>query len=323
MHAIVVDQPGPTEVMRWAEVPDLSFGPDEVLIEVLAAGVNRADLLQRQGFYPPPPGASEILGLECSGRIAAVGADVTGWQVGDSVCALLEGGGYAQYVAVAAGQVMPVPSGISVTAAAALPEVACTVYSNLVQVAGLTAGEWVLLHGGSSGIGTHAIQLCKALGAQVAVTAGTSEKLARCRALGADLTINYREQDFAEVIAREIGGVDIVLDNMGAKYLERNVNVLNPEGRLVIIGLQGGIRAELNLGILLMKRGTITATSLRARPKSQKAAICAAVVAEVWPLLASGDITPVIDSEYPITEAPAAHAHVEASHHVGKVLLTL
>lgn len=307
----------------WDEVPDPVAGEGEVLVEVVAGAVNRADILQRQGFYNPPPGTSPYPGLECSGRIAEVGPGVSGWAVGDEVCALLAGGGYAEKVAVPAGQLLPLPKGLSLTQAAALPEVVCTVWSNVFMVAHLRPGETLLVHGGSSGIGTMAIQLAKAVGAKVAVTAGSREKLDRCAELGADILINYREQDFVEEIkkATDGAGADVILDNMGAKYLDRNVQTLAVNGRLAIIGMQGGIKGELNIGALLGKRGAISATSLRARPLAEKAAIVAAVREHVWPLLDAGHVRPVVDRELPMNEAAEAHRVVEESGHVGKVLL--
>lgn len=320
VHAVSLTGVGEPDVLRWAEVPDPALGSGEVLVQVAASAVNRADIMQRQGLYPPPPGASELLGLECSGTVAALGAGVTGWQIGDQVCALLAGGGcYAERVVVPAGQCMPVPDGVDLISAAALPEVACTVHANVVMTARLQAGETLLVHGGGSGIGTFAIQYATALGARVAVTAGSAAKLERCRALGAQVLVNYREQDFVEVI----GAADVVLDNMGAKYLARNVTVLAPDGRLVVIGLQGGIKAELDLGALLAKRGSVHAASLRARPPLEKAEICASVVEQVWPLVADGRIQPVIDRVLPMPDAAAAHRLVEASDHVGKVLLAV
>lgn len=309
----------------WDEVPDPVPGEGEVLVEVAASAVNRADLLQRQGFYDPPPGASPYPGLECSGRIAAVGAGVSGWAVGDEVCALLSGGGYAEKVAVPAGQLLPVPEGIGLDKAAALPEVTCTVWSNVFMIAHLRPGETLLVHGGASGIGTMAIQLAKAVGAKVAVTAGSKEKLDFCADLGADVLINYREQDFVEEIkaATDGAGADVILDNMGAKYLDRNVQALAVNGRLAIIGMQGGIKGELNIAMLLGKRGAVTATSLRARPAEEKAAIVAAVREHVWPLVSAGHVRPVVDRELPMSDAAAAHRVLEESGNIGKVLLTL
>ncbi|MHB9860484.1 NAD(P)H-quinone oxidoreductase [Streptomyces sp. YIM S03343] len=325
MHAITIPEPGGPEALVWAEVPDPVPGEGEVLVDVSAGAVNRADILQRQGFYDPPPGASPYPGLECSGRVAALGAGVSGWAVGDEVCALLSGGGYAERVAVPVGQLLPVPHGVALKEAAALPEVVCTVWSNVFMVAQLRPGETVLVHGGSSGIGTMAIQLAKAVGAKVAVTAGTPQKLERCAELGADVLINYREQDFvAEILqATDGAGADVILDNMGAKYLGRNVQALAVNGRLAIIGMQGGVKGELNIGTLLAKRAAISATSLRARPLGEKAAIVAAVREHVWPLVESGHVRPVVDREVLMDDAAAAHRVVEESGHVGKVLLVV
>ncbi|MFD9321757.1 NAD(P)H-quinone oxidoreductase [Streptomyces sp. NPDC060053] len=323
MHAITIPEPGGPEALVWDEVPDPVPGTGEVLVEVVAGAVNRADILQRQGFYDPPPGASRYPGLECSGRIVEVGPGVSGWSVGDEVCALLAGGGYAEKVAVPAGQLLPVPDGVDLRRAAALPEVTSTVWSNVFMIAHLRPGETLLVHGGSSGIGTMAIQLAKAVGARVAVTAGTKEKLDQCAELGADILINYREQDFVAELkqATDGAGADVILDNMGAKYLDRNVQALAVNGRLAIIGMQGGIKAELNIGALLGKRAAISATSLRARPLEEKTAIVAAVREHVWPLLAAGHVRPVVDREVPMSDAAEAHRIVEASSHVGKVLL--
>jgi putative PIG3 family NAD(P)H quinone oxidoreductase len=293
------------------------------VIRVAAAGVNRADLLQAAGNYPPPPGASDILGLEVSGTIAEVGSEVTEWSVGQPVCALLAGGGYAEYVAVPAEQVMPIPDGVGLHEAAALPEVACTVWSNLMMTAHLDPGRLLLVHGGASGIGTHAIQVAHALGSHVAVTAGSAEKLAVCADLGADITINYREEDFVERV-RAAGGAEVILDIMGAKYLDRNIDALADGGRLVVIGMQGGIKAELNLGKLLSKRAGVIATALRSRPvdgPDGKGAIVDAVVANVWPLISAGKVKPIIGAELAIEEAARAHALLAAGEVHGKVLL--
>ncbi|MGC4947459.1 NAD(P)H-quinone oxidoreductase [Streptomyces sp. DT224] len=323
MHAITIPEPGGPEALVWAEVPDPVPGEGEVLVDVVASAVNRADVLQRQGFYDPPPGASPYPGLECSGRISALGPGVTGWAVGDEVCALLAGGGYAEKVAVPVGQLLPVPKGLDIVRAAALPEVTATVWSNVFLVAHLRPAETLLVHGGSSGIGTMAIQLAKAVGARVAVTAGTPDKLARCAELGADVLINYREQDFVEEI-REVtagAGADVILDNMGAKYLDRNVQALAVNGRLAIIGLQGGAKGELNLGMLLNKRAAVSATSLRVRPLAEKAAIVAAVREHVWPLIEEGVVKPVVDRTVPMPDAAEGHRVMESSTHIGKVLL--
>jgi putative PIG3 family NAD(P)H quinone oxidoreductase len=326
MHAVTVAEPGGPDVLTWAEVPDPACGPGEVIVDVVATAVNRADLLQRQGFYPPPPGASEILGLECSGLISEVGEGVTGWSVGDEVCALLSGGGYAERVAVPAGQLLPKPAGVELATAAALPEVTCTVWSNVFLLAGLRRGDTFLVHGGSSGIGTMAIQLAARAGARVFTTAGTAAKLDVCRELGADVGINYRDEDFVERVAEETGGagVDVILDNMGAKYLARNVDALAVGGRLVSIGMQGGTKAELDLGKLMRKRGSVHATTLRSRPatgRGSKAEIVAAVRHDVWPDVERGLIRPIVDRRLPLSRAAEAHAVVEASEHIGKVLL--
>ncbi|MGD1219215.1 MULTISPECIES: NAD(P)H-quinone oxidoreductase [Streptomyces] len=323
MYAITIPEPGGPEALVWDEVPDPVPADGEVLVEVAASAVNRADLLQRQGLYDPPPGASPYPGLECSGRVVALGPGVSGWAVGDEVCALLGGGGYAQKVAVPAGQLLPVPADLDVRQAAALPEVTCTVWSNVFMVAHLRPGETLLVHGGSSGIGTMAIQLAKAVGARVAVTAGSKEKLDFCAELGADILINYREQDFVEEIkqATDGAGADVILDNMGAKYLDRNVRALAANGRLAIIGMQGGIKGELNIATLLNKRAAISATSLRARPLGEKAAIVAAVREHVWPLIDSGHVRPIVDRELPMSDAAEGHRVLEASGHIGKVLL--
>lgn len=325
MRAIEISEPGEADVLRPVDVPAPVAGAGEVLIDVVAAGVNRADVMQRRGFYPPPAGASPLPGLEVSGRIAALGADVTGWAVGDEVCALLDGGGYAEQVVTPAAQVLPVPAGVDLADAAGLPEVACTVWSNVFLTANIQPGQWLLVHGGSSGIGTMAIQLAKAIGAHVAVTAGTQEKLDFCRELGAEVLVNYREDDFVEAVRTGSGGhgADVILDNMGAKYLERNIATLAISGRLVTIGLQGGVKAELNLGTLLAKRAAVIATSLRARPAAEKAAIVAAVREHVWPLIEAGEVRPVIHSRHPLEDAAAAHTELEASGHIGKILLTV
>lgn len=316
MKAVTLSEYGDVDVLGWGEVDDPVAGSGEVIVRVAATAVNRADLLQRQGHYPPPAGTTDVLGLECSG----VREDT-----GEPVCALLAGGGYAERVAVPVGQLMPVPSGVDLATAAALPEVATTVWSNLVMVAGLAAGEWLLVHGGGSGVGTHAIQVARALGAHVIVTAGSEAKLERCRSLGADVLIDYKTQDFvAEVKAATGGrGVDVILDVMGASYLPRNVDALATGGRLVTIGLQGGRVGELNLGLLLVKRASIHATSLRYRPLEEKAEICRQVVEHVWPMVADGRVKPVVDRVLPITEVAAAHRLIAESGHVGKVLLTL
>ncbi len=323
MRAVVVSEPGGPEVLQLAEVPDPVAGPGEVVIDIVAAGVNRADLLQRQGHYPPPPGAPPYPGLECSGRVAGLGPDTPGWQLGDEVCALLGGGGYAEQVVVPGGQLLPPPAGVTLTDAAGLPEATCTVHANVFQRAGLAPGETLLVHGGASGIGTMAIQLARAHGVRVACTAGTPAKLDRCRALGADLAINYASEDFVEAVLDLTGGhgADVILDIMGGVYLPRNVTALATGGRLVVIGTLGGSRGELDLGLLMRKRASVQSASIRARPTAEKAAIVAAVWEHVWPLIAAGSVSPVIDRVLPLADAPEAHRLMEAGSHVGKILL--
>jgi putative PIG3 family NAD(P)H quinone oxidoreductase len=322
MRAIVAES---ADQLSWQEVPDVSAGPGEVLVKVAAAGVNRADLLQAAGKYPPPPGASEIIGMEVSGVIADVGSDVTNWSVRQEVCALLAGGGYAEYVAVPAGQVMPVPEGVDLVDAAGLPEVACTVWSNLVLTAHLGKGQLLLMHGGASGIGSHAIQVARALGVRVAVTAGSAEKLEFCRELGAEITINYRDEDFVARL-QEAGGADVIFDIMGASYLDRNIDALATDGQLVIIGMQGGIKGELNIGKLLGKRARVIGTTLRARPvtgPNSKTEIVQAVIASVWPMIAEGRVRPIIGARLPIQQAGEAHQQLTSSKVTGKVVLTV
>ena len=325
MHAIEVES---ADQLVWREVPDVAPGSGELLIKVACAGVNRADLLQAAGNYPPPLGASPILGLEVSGTVVGLGDGVTGWQIGQEVCALLAGGGYAEYVAVPAGQVLPVPAGVSLHDAASLPEVACTVWSNLVLTAHLAAGQTLLMHGGASGIGTHAIQIAHALGVRVAVTAGSAEKLELCRELGADITINYRDEDFVEALknATDGTGADVIFDIMGAAYLDRNINALANDGKLVVIGMQGGVKAELNLGKLMSKRAQVIGTTLRARPidgPAGKSAIVSAVGQSVWPMVADGRVRPIIGATYPIERAAEAHQALAKGDLTGKVLLTV
>jgi putative PIG3 family NAD(P)H quinone oxidoreductase len=325
MHAIVAES---AEQLVWQEVPDVSAGPGEVLIKVAAAGVNRADVLQAAGMYPPPPGASQIIGMEVSGVIAAVGSDVTKWAVGQEVCALLAGGGYAEYVAAPAGQVLPIPAGVDLVDAAGKPEVACTVWSNLVLTAHLSEGQLVLLHGGASGIGSHAIQVARALGARVAVTAGSAEKLDLCRELGAQITINYRDEDFVARLREETdgAGADVILDIMGAAYLDRNIDALATGGQLIIIGMQGGITAELNIAKLMGKRARVIGTTLRARPVSgpnSKSAIVEAVTASVWPMIADGRIRSIIGARMPIQQAGEALQLLVSGNVAGKIVLTV
>ena len=326
MRAVTVPTPGGPEALTITELPDPQPGPGEVVVDVVATAVNRADLLQRQGFYPPPPGASDVLGLECSGRVSAVGPDVEQWSVGDEVCALLAGGGYAEKVLVPAGQLMRVPDGVPLDLAGALPEVACTVWSNVFMVAHLQHGETLLVHGGAGGIGSFAIQLAAALGARVFATAGSEDKLELCRSLGAERAISYRDEAASGVplwveVLQETGGADVVLDNMGAKYLSRNVAALAPSGRVVIIGMQGGTRGELDIAALMAKRGAVIATTLRARPVAEKAAICRSVEENVWPLVAAGRIKPVVGAELALDKVVEAHTLMEAGGHTGKILL--
>ena len=334
MRAVVIEKPGGPEVLRVRDVPDPLPAADEVLISIVAAGVNRADLMQRQGLYPPPPGAPPYPGLECAGRIAAVGDRVTDWRPGDNVCALLAGGGYAEQVAVPAGQVLPWPAdegrpesvttaAAKATQAAALPEAACTVYANVFLQAGLQPGETLLVHGGASGIGTMAIQLAKAFGARVACTAGSQQKLTRCRELGADLAVSYRDEDFVAAVQDFTAGrgVDVILDIMGAAYLQRNLSALAIGGRLAVIGLQGGANGELDLGQMLHRRLSVYAASLRARPVGEKTAIVAAVREHVWPLIRAGLVKPVVDSVLPLGDAAQAHRLMEDGAHIGKIVL--
>ncbi len=328
MYAVTITEPGGPDVLQWTEVPDPEPGPGEVLIDVHASTVNRADLIQRQGLYPPPPGAPPYPGLECSGTIAALGdgvqtddGDQQRWRLGDEVCALLTGGGYAQKVAVPVGQVLPRPTGLGLTEAAGLPEAACTVWSNVIQLAHLGPGETILIHGGGSGIGTFAVQLARALDTCV-ITTARAGKHGRLRELGADVTVDYTSDDFVEVTRKTNGrGADVILDIIGGAYLARNVEALAPDGRLLAIGMQGGRKAELNLGTLMAKRGMLAANSLRARPAAQKAAIVRGVRDDIWPLVESGAIRVIVDSVLPMSQAGQAHRLVESGDHLGKVLL--
>jgi putative PIG3 family NAD(P)H quinone oxidoreductase len=325
MHAIVAES---TKRLVWREVDDVRPDHGEVLIKVAAAGLNRADLLQAAGHYPPPPGASQILGMEVSGTVADIGDATTGWQKGQEVCALLAGGGYAEYVAVPANQVMPIPKGVSLQDTAGLPEVACTVWSNLVMTAHLTAGQLLLVHGGASGIGTHAIQVARALGSRVAVTAGSTAKLELCRELGADITINYHDEDFVGRLKQETdgAGADVIFDIMGASYLDRNLDALATDGQLVVIGMQGGVKGELNIGKLVSKRTRVIGTALRGRPvegPGSKGAIVADVVESVWPMIADGRVRPITGAVFPIERAMEAHQLLSSGKVTGKVLLSV
>jgi putative PIG3 family NAD(P)H quinone oxidoreductase len=325
VYAITLPSYGGPDVLTWAEVPDPEPGPGQVLVEVAATAVNRADLLQRRGHYPPPPGAPPYPGLECSGRIVAVGEGVAGWPIGAEVCALLAGGGYAELVAVPAGQLLPVPTGLSLPEAAALPEVACTVWANLMMTARLQPGHIVLVHGGAGGIGTMAIQVASRYGARVFATSSTDLKRQRCQELGAEVVIDYRTEDFVARVEEQTAGhgADVILDNMGAAYLPRNVAALATNGHLVVIGRQGGQQGELDLGTLMAKRASVTSSSLRARPVPEKAEIVAAVGASLWPAIEAGEIHPVVDRTLPIQKAAEAHRVVEAGEQIGKVVLTI
>ena len=325
MYAIVAES---ADQLVWQQVPDVAPGPGEVLVKVSAAGVNRADLLQAAGYYPPPPGASELLGMEVSGVIEAVGDDVDNWSPGQEVCALLAGGGYAEYVAVPAGQLLPHPAGLDLTDSAGVPEVACTVWSNLVMTAHLGEGQLLLMHGGASGVGTHAIQVARALGARVAVTAGSAAKLEFCRELGADILINYRDEDFVAKVreATDGAGADVIFDIMGASYLDRNLDALAADGQLIIIGMQGGVMGELNIGKLVSKRLRVIGTTLRGRPTTgpnSKSEVVAAVTDSVWPMIAGGRVRPVIGARLPIQKAAEAHQLLSSGEVTGKIVLTL
>lgn len=324
MKAVLIDQPGDETVMRVGETAAPALEPGSLRIRVAGIGVNRADLLQRQGHYPPPSGASPILGLECSGEVAELGEGVAGWRVGDRVMALLAGGGYAEQVVVDAGSAMRVPPGVDLIEAAALPEVLLTVHLNVFQLGGLANGGWLLVHGGGSGIGTAAIQLAKAAGARVAVTAGSPEKCARCLDLGADVAIDYRQQDFAEKVreATDGRGVDVVLDSIGAPYLESNLGCLAVDGRLVLIGLMGGAKAEIPLGLLLTRRLQVIGSTLRARPAADKARLVASLMERFGDAISSGAVRPIVDRVLPMEKAADAHRAMKASEHFGKILLT-
>jgi tumor protein p53-inducible protein 3 len=325
MKGIVVHEGGKMPRLVWEDVPDVAYGPDEVLVTVRATAVNRADLAQARGNYPPPPGASEILGLEMAGVIEAVGDDVTDWAIGDRVCALLPGGGYAEKAAVPAAMLLRLPDEWSFAWGAAVPEVWLTAFVNLFLEGDLQKGEAVLIHAGGSGVGTAAIQLAHAVGAHVFITAGALEKLKKGRDLGADLTINYKEQDFYEVImeATDGEGVNLILDPVGADYLARNVALLSPFGRLVLIGLLSGSRGEVELGHVLRKRLRLIGSTLRTRPPAEKINITRQFEARFWPMLVSGELKPIIDTTFPLPEAQAAHEYVRQNRNTGKVVLTL
>ncbi|WOL18810.1 quinone oxidoreductase PIG3 [Canna indica] len=323
MKAVVITSPGGPEVLQLQEVEEPAFRDDEVLIKVEASALNRADTVQRKGFYPPPKGASPYPGLECSGTVVAVGKSVSRWSVGDQVCALLTGGGYAEMVAVPAGQVLPIPEGVSLRDAASVPEVACTVWSTVFMMSRLSPGETFLVHGGSSGIGTFAIQIAKHLGIRVFVTAGSEEKLVACKNLGADVCINYKLEDFVARVKEETGGkgVDVILDNIGGPYLQRNLESLSMDGRLFIIGFMGGAVAEVNLSCLLSRRLTVQSAGLRNRSIENKAQIVSEVEKHVWPAIAAGKVKPIVYKSFPLSEAAEAHRLMESSSHIGKILL--
>ncbi|MEW1630550.1 NAD(P)H-quinone oxidoreductase [Streptomyces sp. NPDC089173] len=316
MKAVSIKEPGGPEVLEWAEVEDPSPAAGEVVVDVVASALNRADVMQRMGLYPLAPGTSPYPGLEVSGRLSALGEGVTGWQVGDEVCALLTGGGYAQKVAVPVGQLLPVPEGTGLVEAAGLPEVTATVWSNLVMTAGLKEGETLLVHGGLGGVGSIAIQVAKALGARVVTTVGGPEKVARVRELGADVAVDHRSEDFTEQ-----GPYDVVLDVIGGDYLERNLGSLAADGRLVVIGLQNGLDGRLNLADLVFKRLSVYGTTLRTRSKEQKAAIVAEVRRHVWPMIENGSVRLLVEDRLPMEEAAEAHRRMEAGGHTGKILL--
>ena len=327
VYGISIREPGGPEVLEWTEQPDPEPGAGEVVLDVVAAGVNRADVMQRQGNYPPPPGASELPGLECSGRVSAVGTGVSGWNVGDPACALLAGGGYAEKVVVPSAQLLPIPAGVSLTDAGGLPEVACTVWSNVVLLGGLRSGQTFLVHGGSGGIGTHAIQVGKALGATVLATAGHDDRLQFCRDLGADHAMDYHDDLVEDVKAVTDGrGVDLILDNIGARTLAANLDALATGGRLTIIGLMGGAKAEVNLAKLLTRRLSMGATSLRGRDvggPDGKGPIVAAVRTDLWPLVEAGHVRPIVQERIPVQEAARAHELMDAGGVVGKLLLVV
>lgn len=325
MTAVEIAEPGGPEVLRPVEVPVPQPGPGEVLVKVAAAGVNRPDALQRQGAYPAPKGASPLPGLEIAGTVVRAGDGVSEPAVGDDVCALVSGGGYAAYCIAPAPQCLPVPGGLSMVEAAAVPETFFTVWSNVFDRAGLQAGESILIHGGSSGIGTTAIQLCKAMGARVFTTAGSDEKCAACVELGAERAINYRSEDFGSIVKELTGGkgVDVVLDMVGGDYIARDIDIMATEGRHVSIAFLGGARVELNMMKVMLKRLTLTGSTLRARPVADKAAIAVALRDRVWPWLADGTLRPVLHATFPLAEASAAHALMESSAHIGKIVLTV
>ncbi len=325
MIAIGIREPGPPEVLVPVERPTPAVAAGEVLIKVAAAGVNRPDVMQRQGKYPPPPGASDIPGLEIAGEIVGVASDVTSWRTGERVCALVSGGGYAEYCSAPAPQCLPIPAGLDLIQAAAIPETFFTVWTNVFERGRLVAGETILIHGGSSGIGTTAIQLARAYGARVIATAGSDEKCSACQSLGAEVAINYRSTDFVTTVRDTTGGrgVDVVLDMVGGEYLQRNIDCLARDGRLVQIGLLGGAKSQINMGPVLQRRLWITGSTLRARSIAEKAAIAGAVQQHVWPLLEAGTVRVLVHATFPLQQAAEAHRVMESSAHIGKLVLTV
>jgi putative PIG3 family NAD(P)H quinone oxidoreductase len=325
VRAVVVPEPGGPEALRVVTVDDLEPGPGELLVSVTSTSVNRADILQRQGKYPPPPGASPVLGLEAAGTVAALGEGVSGWSIGDGVCAVLPGGGYAEQAVVPAAVAMPLPPGVDAAVAGCVPEVFATAYDNVFVRAGLSAGETVLVHGGASGVGTATIQLAKRAGCRVLVSAGSADRVAACVELGADGGVVYRDDDWATQVLEVTGGrgVDVVLDVVGGPYLRPNLQCLATEGRLVVIGLQGGAKAELNLGVVLSKRLSVMGSTLRARSTEEKAPLMRGLASEVWPGFAEGSLRPVVSRTFPLADAADAHRALESGEVVGKVLLTI
>lgn len=325
MTAIGLPTPGGPEALVPVERPVPVPGAGEILVKVAAAGVNRPDVMQRKGLYPPPPGAPDIPGLEIAGEVVALGAGVTRWKLGDKVCALVSGGGYAQYCLADEGSALPVPAGLSMVEAAALPETFFTVWTNVFDLAGLKAGERFLVHGGTSGIGTTAIQLAKAFGATVFTTAGSAEKCEVCRQLGADVAIDYKTEDFVAVVKEKTGGkgVNVILDMVGGSYIARNYEAAAPQARLVQIAFMEGSKVQIDFMRLMLKRLSHMGSTLRSRPKAEKAAIAASLAEKVWPLIEAGKVKPVMDQSFPLEKASEAHARMESSAHIGKIMLAV
>lgn len=323
MQCIEIPEPGGPEALKLGTRPVPEPGHGEVLVKVASAGVNRPDVMQRQGVYPPPPGASDILGLEIAGTVAKVGAGVAEWREGDEVCALVTGGGYAEYCPAPAAQVLPVPEGVGLERAGGLPETFFTVWTNVFDRAGLRAGERLLVHGGSSGIGTTAIQMASQLGARVFATAGSREKCDACLALGAERAVNYREEDFVEALKEPTGGMDVILDMVAGDYVQKNISLLRPEGRLVHIAFLGGHKVELNLMPTMLKRLSVLGSTLRPQSIEAKADIARALKERIWPLIGNGRIKPVVDSTFPLADAVKAHERIDGGAHIGKIILTM